>query len=87
MIEPQSFLLIGFPLAWTPGTDGPVRGEAILAPIAAEADFAKFKGKLKGKIVLTAAPKQIAPIAQAPAAKKSRVTSRRKRTEVPEFAK
>jgi hypothetical protein len=53
MIEPQYQPLIGFPLAWTPGTNGAVQGEAILAPISSEADFAKFKGKLRGKVVLT----------------------------------
>jgi carboxypeptidase Q len=48
--------LIGFPLAWTPGTNGTVTGDAVLAPIHSEADFAKYKGKLRGKIVLIAEP-------------------------------
>jgi hypothetical protein len=52
--------LIGFPLAWTPGTSGLVKGEAILAPMQTEADFAKYKGKLRGKIVLIAEPKVVA---------------------------
>ena len=34
MIEPQYAPLIGFPMAWSPGTQGPVQGEAILAPMA-----------------------------------------------------
>ena len=34
MIEPAYSEIIGFPLAWTPGTNGPVRGEAIHAPPA-----------------------------------------------------
>ena len=59
LVEPNYAPLIGFPLAWTPGTDGPVTGEAILAPIHSQADFAKYKGKLKGKIVLIADPKVI----------------------------
>jgi hypothetical protein len=49
--------LIGFPLAWTPGTNGPVTGEAMLAPMHSEADFAKYKGKLKGKVVLIFDPR------------------------------
>ena len=53
MIEPQYQPLIGFPLAWTPGTNGAVQGDAILAPISTEADFARYKGQLRGKIVLT----------------------------------
>lgn len=42
----------GFPLAWTPGTPGPVTADAVFAPIHSAEDFAKYKGKLKGKIVL-----------------------------------
>src|ERR1700748_1607055 len=51
--------LIGFPLAWTPGTDGPVTAEAVLAPLDTEAAFAKYKGKLKGKIVLIFDPREL----------------------------
>lgn len=60
LVEPNYAPLIGFPLAWTPGTNGPVTGEAILAPIHTQADFAKYKGKLKGKVVLIADPKMVA---------------------------
>jgi carboxypeptidase Q len=59
LVEPNYAPLIGFPLAWSPGTDGPVTGEAVLAPIHSQADFAKYKGKLKGKIVLIADPKVV----------------------------
>ncbi len=59
LIEPNYAPLIGFPLAWSPGTNGSVRGEAILAPIHSEADFEKYKGKLKDKIVLTMDPKTV----------------------------
>ena len=51
--------LIGFPLAWTPGTNGPVTAEAILAPLHSEADFAQYKGKLKDKIVLIFDPREL----------------------------
>lgn len=59
LTEPAYQSLIGFPLAWTPGTNGPVKGEAILAPMTTQADFAKYKGKLRGKIVLIAEPKVV----------------------------
>jgi len=59
LVEPNYAPLIGFPLAWTPGTDGPVTGEAILAPIHSQEDFAKYTGKLRGKIVLIADPKVV----------------------------
>ncbi len=57
MIAPQYQPLIGFPLAWTPGTEGAVQGDAIYAPLVTDADLDKFKGKLKGKVVLTMASK------------------------------
>jgi carboxypeptidase Q len=63
MIEPQSAPLLGYPLAWTPGTEGPLTGEAALAVIKIEADFDKFKaeysGKLRGKIVLRDDPRDL----------------------------
>lgn len=52
--------LIGFPLAWTPGTNGPVTADAVLAPLHSKEDFAKYKGKLKGKIVLIFDPRELA---------------------------
>ncbi len=52
LLEPQYQPLIGMPLAWTPGTGGVVKGEPVMAVIAAESDFEKYKGKLRGKIVL-----------------------------------
>ncbi len=59
MIAPQYSPLIGFPLAWSSGTDGPVRGDAILAVLATPADLQKYKGQLHGKMVLTMAPKEL----------------------------
>jgi carboxypeptidase Q len=59
MIEPQYSPLIGFPLAWTPGTNGVVRGDAMLAVLATPADLDKYKGQLRGKMVLTMAPKEV----------------------------
>ena len=56
MKEPGFSPLIGFARPWSNGTNGPVSGEAMMAVIAGPDDLAKFKGKLKGKIVLTAAP-------------------------------
>jgi hypothetical protein len=50
LIEPQ--VHIGFPHEWSSGTKGPVTAEVVRAQIANEADFARFRGKLAGKIVL-----------------------------------
>jgi hypothetical protein len=54
MIEPNPAPLIGYAKAWTPGTSGPVRGEAVLAVLASERDLEAHRGKLRGKFVLTA---------------------------------
>jgi len=56
---PAYAALIGFPLAWTPGTNGPVTADAVLAPMHSKEDFAKYKGKLKGKIVLIFDPREL----------------------------
>ena len=53
MVEPSYMPIIGYPQAWTAGTNGVLTGEATLAPIQAPGDLEKFRGKLKGKIVLT----------------------------------
>ncbi len=59
MVEPQYQPLIGFPLAWTAGTNGPVTAEVVFAPIYTDADMEKWKGKLKGKVVMTAQPRAV----------------------------
>ncbi len=53
MIEPRVSPLIAYPKAWTPGTAGPVEAEVVRADITNEGDFARYRGKLRGKIVLT----------------------------------
>jgi carboxypeptidase Q len=53
MIDPQIQPLIGFPKTWSIGTEGAVTAEVVRATLATEADLAKYKGQLKGKIVLS----------------------------------
>lgn len=52
MVTPHPFVLQGYPKAWTPGTAGAVTGEAILAVLDSEDDFAAVRGTLRGKFVL-----------------------------------
>jgi carboxypeptidase Q len=53
LIEPQYAPLIGYPQAWTAGTNGVITGEPmLLEALANDADLEKYKGKLKGKIVM-----------------------------------
>jgi hypothetical protein len=64
-----SFPLIGMSQVWTPGTDGLVAGDATLAVIETADDFAKFKGQLKGKVVLTTAMREVLPLWTPPASR------------------
>jgi carboxypeptidase Q len=59
MIEPRFASLLGVPLAWTSGTGGSITGEPIIAVIRTEADLDKFKGKLRGKIVMSSAAREL----------------------------
>jgi hypothetical protein len=61
MVGPRPFILIGYPKAWTPGTNGPVTAEVMYAPITKEEDLQKYKGQLKGKLVITQVPDPVLP--------------------------
>jgi carboxypeptidase Q len=73
MLAPRYSHLTGIPLAWSSPTDGPVTGELIYAPLPGReynitkvaekrADFEKkWRGKLKGKIVLATEEPHEAP--------------------------
>jgi carboxypeptidase Q len=52
MTEPQIQPIIGFPHEWSSGTKGTITGDVVRVQIANDADFAKYRGKLAGKIVL-----------------------------------
>jgi hypothetical protein len=59
MTEPQVSPLIGYPKSWTPGTNGMVNADVMYTPISSEADFEKYRGKLKGKVVLLQSARQV----------------------------
>jgi carboxypeptidase Q len=56
MTAPRALELRAIPLAWTPATNGALSAPIIVAPMASESDFADWKGKLAGKIVLVTWP-------------------------------
>jgi hypothetical protein len=58
-VSPRAYPLIAFPKAWTPGTNGPLTAEAVMAVIATDADFEAFHGKLRGKCVLTTSMREV----------------------------
>jgi len=52
LTQPQPFVLQGYPKAWTPGTNGEVTGTPVVALIEKDEDFARYKGTLKGALVM-----------------------------------
>src|SRR5665647_2131236 len=53
MVVPYYVNFAVTPVAWTAGTSGLLKGEVILIDIKKPEDFEKYKGKLKGKVVMT----------------------------------
>ena len=56
MTAPRPLDLRAIPIAWTPGTNGVISGDVVVAPMTSAGDFAKWRGKLAGKIVLVSRP-------------------------------
>jgi carboxypeptidase Q len=56
MTAPRPLELRGIPIAWTPATNGALTAAVIVAPMISDKDFADWKGKLSGKIVLVTWP-------------------------------
>jgi carboxypeptidase Q len=52
LVEPQIQPLVGFPQEWSSGTRGLVTADVVRIQIANDADFEKYRGKLRGRIVL-----------------------------------
>jgi len=68
-VSPQAFVIPGTPNAWTPGTDGPVRGEVIVVPETTSEDLQKYSGKLKDKWILGQSAPDVAAYWSAPASR------------------
>jgi carboxypeptidase Q len=56
MVVPRPLVLKGIPVAWTPPTQGVLAAAVIVAPMSSEKDFADWRGKLAGRIVLVTWP-------------------------------
>jgi hypothetical protein len=59
VVDPLSIPLIAYPKAWSPATKGAITGDVVYLDAKTEADLDKYKGKLKGAIVLTQAPREL----------------------------
>jgi hypothetical protein len=60
LLEPGYVPLIGIPLAWTAGTEGTITAEPVMAIIRSDEDMEKYRGKLRGKIVLAEPARDVA---------------------------
>lgn len=56
MIEPHYSNLIAYPKAWTPSTRGTVSGKPVVVEVRSKADFEKYRGQLRGAIVMNGKP-------------------------------
>jgi carboxypeptidase Q len=61
MVSPDVAPLLAYAKAWTPGTNGVVRGQVVRVNIRTPQDLPKYKGKLAGKIVLFGDDPEVKP--------------------------
>src|SRR5712671_6800209 len=59
VIEPQAIPLIAYPNAWTPGFSEPLVADVVYFNVKTNSDLEKYKGKLKGAIVLATPPREV----------------------------
>jgi hypothetical protein len=57
--SPIAIPLIAYPKAWSPSLAAPLTADVVYVDARTEADLEKYKGQLKGKIVLTAASREV----------------------------
>ena len=65
-VAPQQFPIVGTPTAWTPGTNGLVRGNAMMVTENTLEEIKQYAGKLKGAWVMRAAAPDVPAYFTAP---------------------
>ncbi len=65
MVTPDAAVLMVQATPWSPATLGPVTGDVVFVSIQSDADFATYKGKLAGKVVLFGAMREVPPVDKA----------------------
>jgi carboxypeptidase Q len=58
MTEPQYMRITGYPKAWSPATPSPIAATPMIVEVKNKQDFDKYKGKLRGAIVMNGRPEQ-----------------------------
>lgn len=62
MVTPDPAVFIAQATPWSPSTSGAITGDVVQVNIQDESDFAKYKGKLAGKIVLLGKMRPVPPV-------------------------
>src|SRR5512135_840073 len=65
MVAPDHAELLALPVAWTPGTNGTVHGQAVRLNVKSKDELEKLKGSFAGKIVFYGEPRP-AKVAEKP---------------------
>jgi carboxypeptidase Q len=69
VVAPQAFPLLAYPRAWSPGLDSPLTADVVLVDAKNDEELQKYKGALRGKIVLAGTVRELKPRFE-PAAKR-----------------
>lgn len=56
LLSPRRTSLMAIPLAWTPGTAGPVEADVVYLDAVTESELQKYRGRLKDKVVMLNEP-------------------------------
>jgi carboxypeptidase Q len=69
--DPLNIPLIAYPKAWSPGTGGPITAPVVYVDAKDDAELQRFKGKLKGAIVLTSRMREVKAHFEAPGTRRN----------------
>lgn len=61
IVQPEFTAFRAYPKAWSPSTSGAITGDVVIVDATDEAGLEKYKGKLKGAIILIGQPRPIKP--------------------------
>ena len=59
LVEPDYTPMVGYPIAYTPGTDGRKVAQAVVVDLQVREDLDRYRGTLRGKAVLVTPPASI----------------------------
>ena len=59
VVSPVQFPVYAYPKAWSGGTGGAITAEAVIFNVQTPAEMEKYRGQIKGKIVLIESPRSV----------------------------